>query len=133
MSWLNQNGFACDIIESKAVFSKAANRYLHGQTVPGMSDIVGVDSVGRACYIELKAKGKRNNISMAQYVFLQAKIQNHAFAVVVDSADLLAQYYKAFYSFIKAGDHNGARNYMREILPTNTTIEMMDRDLDFED
>jgi hypothetical protein len=133
MSWLHQNGFSCNVVESKAVYSQKAGRYISGQTVAGMSDIVGVDPVGRACFIELKAKGKRNNLAMSQYVFLQAKIEKHAFGVVVDSADLLEKYYKSFCSFIKDADHNGARNYLREILPTNSIIEMMDRDLDFED
>lgn len=117
MNWLNLNGFSCDVIESKAVFSQKAGRYLRGQTVKGMSDVVGCDPVGRGCFVELKARGKRTNVSLDQIVFLSKKITNHAFAVVVDSADCLSFYYKNYCEFIKQSDFNGARDYLRSVLP----------------
>ena len=130
MTWLNLNGFSCDVIESKAVYSKGAGRYLAGMTVAGMTDIVGVDPIGRACFIELKAKGKRNNISIAQYVFMMGKIEKYAFALVVDSASSLEHYYKKFCEHIKSGDHNEARIFLRQIMPTNSMVAALDRDLD---
>lgn len=117
LNWLNLNGFSCDVIESKAVFSQKAGRYLRGQTVKGMSDLVGCDSIGRGVFIELKAKGKRTNVSLEQIAFLSKKITNHAFAVVVDSADCLSHYYSKYCELIKKSDFNGARDYLRSILP----------------
>lgn len=130
MTWLNLNGFSCNIVESKGVYSHAAGRYLQGQTDPGMSDIVGNDSIGRACFIELKAKGKRRNVSMAQYTLLSKKIDTFCFAVVVDSASLLSMYYEKYCDFIKSGDFNGSRNYLREVLPQSTMVTDMLADLD---
>lgn len=117
LTWLNLNGFSCDVIESKAVFSQKAKRYLRGQTTKGMTDIVGCDPIGRAAFIELKARGKRNNISLEQYCFLMKKIDCYAFGVVVDSSHLLQLYYENFCVFMKAGNHQDARNYLREVLP----------------
>jgi hypothetical protein len=117
MSWLNINGFSCDVIESKAVFSQKAKRYLRGQTTKGMSDIVGSDPIGRAVFIELKAKGKRTNISLEQYTFLMRKIDCYAFAVVVDNSTLLSLYYDKYCMFMKNYQHQEARNYLREVMP----------------
>ena len=89
LAWLERHGFSCHVIESKAVFSKAAGRYLHGQTVSGMPDIVGCAPTGVAVFIEAKAPGKIRSLSDAQREFLLTKIEHRAFAVCVDSAERL--------------------------------------------
>ena len=85
---------ACDdvkidinVVESKAVYSVHAGRYLRGQAAPGFSDLVGNTCFGTAVYIELKAKGKRANLSDAQREFLKRKITTECFACVTDSEE----------------------------------------------
>lgn len=98
LDWSKRNSVFLHVIESKAVFSQAAGRYLSGQAESGFPDIVGNDSSGRVLYIELKALGKRSTLSPAQYLFLTEKIKQNCFAVVVDSADLLHEYYYSWKS-----------------------------------
>jgi hypothetical protein len=86
-------GFDLSVIESKAVYSRAAGVYLSGQAEQGFSDLVGNDKNGHALFIELKAKGKLSTVSASQIYFLTRKIKTNAFAVVVDSSDLLARLY----------------------------------------
>lgn len=62
----------------------------------GFSDLAGNTPEGLSCYIELKAKGKISTLSIQQYLFLRRKIEKNCFAVVVDSAQLLGNLYRAF-------------------------------------
>ena len=130
LTWLNINGFSADIVDSTATYSKTAGRYLASMAPVGFTDIVATDPFGRACYIELKAKGKRNNVSVGQYVFMMAKIDKYAFAVVVDSASSLEYYYKAYCQYIKVSDFKGSQIYLREIMPTNSMIADLNRPFD---
>jgi len=114
-AWLNQNGFYCHVVESKAVYSQAAGQYLRGQTVPGMSDIIGVTPInGVACFIELKAKGRRSVLSASQKHFLKTNIEMDAFAVCVDSATLLETYYAEFKEIY--GNKPKARSYLLSLI-----------------
>lgn len=94
MLWLKQNKFTCNVVESKAVFSQKAQRYLNSQAIPGMADIVGNGPDGVAVFIELKAPGKLGTIRPAQYEFLMTKIESNCFAVCIDSVLLLERMVK---------------------------------------
>lgn len=96
MKWLDQNGFSCHVVESKAVYSHSAGRYLGGQTSVGFSDIVGVTPNGIAAFIEVKAPGRLSTAKPHQIAFLLSKAKLGAFAVVVDSVDLLERVYQEF-------------------------------------
>ncbi len=96
MGWLRANGFSCHVIESKAVFSVAAGRYMGGQTDAGVSDIFGVAPGGLAVFIELKAPGKRATLRPGQRAFLTDKIRFGSFAVCVDSVDCLREIWEKF-------------------------------------
>lgn len=89
MSWLKSHGFFCHVVEAKAVYNPKAGRYLTGQTVSGMPDVVGVCPQGRAVFIELKAKGKRSTVSKKQYDFLKQVISRGGFGIVCDSVEFL--------------------------------------------
>jgi hypothetical protein len=113
MAWLIAHSFSCNVVESKAVFSTAANRYVRGQAVQGFSDIVGCDNAGRAVFIELKAAGRRNTLRPAQFVFLEEKIKHGAFAVCTDSVDFLSM---AYDHWIKVSDEN-KKTFLLSLLP----------------
>lgn len=96
LAWCKQQGWSVDVVESKAVYSASAGRYLSGQTKSGYADVVGSTDQGLSVSIELKSPGRRATVRLAQYEFLKEKIHKNCFAVVVDSAKLLESYYLEF-------------------------------------
>lgn len=95
--WLRANGFSVNVVESKAVYSAAAGRYLSGQTDQGFADCVGVHgATGIAVFIEFKAPGKLATLRPTQKHFLRDKIKFNAFACVVDSVERLQMIFREF-------------------------------------
>lgn len=95
-SWCLLNKFWIHVVESKATYSKNAKRYLRGNAPEGFPDMNGITPCLRPCYIELKAIGKRSNVSFEQTVFLLNAIAREAFAVVVDSPECLSDFYSGW-------------------------------------
>lgn len=116
MKWLKANGFSCNVVESKAVYSKNAGRYLNSQTIPGFSDIAGACPNGLGCFIELKAPGRRSTLRSGQRAFLMDKINIGCFAVVVDSIEMLANIWNEFTRRYKM-EPELAKNLLRKHLP----------------
>lgn len=117
VAWLKQNGFRCHVVESKGVYNAAAGRYLEGQTVSGFSDIVGACPDGRACFIELKAKGRRSTVSPNQKWFLRDKIEVGSFGCVTDSVEHLEEIYKRFSELILRGGVDAAKLFLENDIP----------------
>lgn len=119
-AWLEKAGFSINVVESKAVWSEAAGRYLSGQTDAGFSDIVGVTPMrGVACFIELKAPGKRASLKDHQREFLIRKIDRMAFAVVTDSIEHLDSRYAAWEHLYDMGMFMEAKNFLLKDLPVS--------------
>lgn len=116
IEWLSKNGFEASVVESKAVYSKSAGRYLRGQTESGFSDIVGTDRNGFAIFIELKAVGKRKTISHTQTDFLKARISRGAFCVCTDSVCHLSHIYNTWID-LKRSAEESARQLLLNDLP----------------
>jgi alpha-galactosidase len=128
--WCKEKGFDVSVVESKAVYSRSAGRYLRGQTEAGFSDIVGTDTNGKAIFIELKAAGKLSTLKPHQYDFLLRKIRLGAFAVCVDSAVLLDSIYSRWTNLADHPAH--AKRYLEELLPkSKLTREMLDHEFKF--
>ena len=117
MKWLASHHMDCNVVESKAVYSQSAGRYLGGQTDAGFSDIVGNDPDGHALFIELKARGCVRRVSPAQRAFLERKIWKNAFAVVVDSAELLEEIYFRWKAYWRQGNFKDAKKYLLDCIP----------------
>lgn len=97
MEWLRENGFSCHVVESKAVYSHKAGRYIRGQTDEGFADCVGVyGATGTAVFIEFKAPGRVSTLRPAQKHFLRTKINHNAFACVVDSVERLSKVWNEY-------------------------------------
>lgn len=97
MEWLKEHGFSCHVVESKAVYSHKAGRYIKGQTDEGFADCVGVyGATGTAVFIEFKAPGRVSTLRPAQKHFLRTKIDHNAFAVVIDSVEKLEQIWNEY-------------------------------------
>ena len=93
MEWFHEFGFSMHVVDSTAVYSVSAGRYLTGQTVAGFSDSAGCTPEGVGCFVEFKAKGQLRTLRPAQREFLRAKILKGCFACVVDSKTLLHETY----------------------------------------
>lgn len=124
LAWAKNHQLFLHVVESKAVFSQAAGGYLRGQTEPGFLDLVGNDSSGRALFVELKALGRRSNLSELQYEFLKKKIEQNSFAVVVDSSEKLHEFY---YTWLKSKNPQG---YLLSILPVPSCVLKREKSFD---
>lgn len=117
-TWLEKNGFSVNVIESKAVWSESAGRYLRGNADVGFSDLVGVTPyLGVAFFIELKAPGRRSSIKLHQIEFLKSKINNHAFACCTDSIEHLEKCFRTWVNFKNSNQHQDAINFLLNDLP----------------
>ena len=113
MAWLNKNGFSCHVVESKAVYSPSAGRYVRGQAVSGFTDIVGCDKNGTAVFIELKAPGRKSTIKEHQRAFITEKIRHNCFALCTDSVNFLSSSYE---NWIKIS-HLNKQVFLYSLLP----------------
>jgi hypothetical protein len=95
MEWGKRVGCDLHIVESKAVYSKAAGRYLHTQTSESLPDIIG-NWKDLSLWIEVKAKGRRSTLKPHQKDFLERKIQQGCFAVCVDDVQDLDLIFQKF-------------------------------------
>ena len=115
LKWANSNGFFFHVIEASnynPLTGKSEKE--NSKAEAGFSDLVGNTPNGLACYVELKAKDRRSTLSSSQRRFLEKKISQNCFAVVVDSDIRLAQYWKGFCS-LKGFERRQA--YLYDCLP----------------
>jgi len=126
LQWAKMQNIFLHVVESKAVFSQAAGSYLRGQVDAGFPDLVGNDSSGRVLYVELKAFGRRSNLSELQYEFLKRKINQGCFAVVVDSSEILNDFYYTWKT------SKNPQSYLLSVLPIPSCIAKRDKNFNEE-
>lgn len=122
--WAKYNGFFLHVIDS-STYDPILCRKGTAKAQSGMPDLIGNTPNGLACYIELKAEGRRSNLSLLQQLFLEQKIDQSCFAVVVDSAEKLAQYWRGFCSLKTSVER---QKYLKDCLPKKSTREKPPRD-----
>jgi len=114
--WAKDTGWFFHKYESKAKHVQLAGGVsIHksaGVNV-GTPDRLGCSENGIFVAVELKAPGKRSTVTPEQREFLTGVIMNHGFGVVVDSAELLDEYWTRWCVFNKC---NGV-GYLLECLP----------------
>jgi len=113
LSWCDKNNWSVHRVESKAVYSAAAGRYLRGQAVPGFTDLVGNTDTGQAVFIEVKARGKRATIKPHQTEFIRDKIRTGCFAMCADTADYLGNNWVVY----SALSTELGKKYLSDLLP----------------
>lgn len=94
--WCRSRNWKVHVVDSKAVYSIAAGRFLNSQAPVGFPDIVGMTNEGIFVGIELKAKGRRATLKPHQRMFLLDCIKHNGFAVCVDSVELLSELYHSW-------------------------------------
>jgi hypothetical protein len=84
-----QLGFMIYEIEASTYNPITKIKSSYANVPAGWPDLCGIGPNGEALFIELKAPGRRSNLSEDQYYFLFTAINHNAFAVVVDSGESL--------------------------------------------
>lgn len=88
LTWGRAIGMDLHVVDSKAVYSQRAGRYIRSMTSESLPDIIG-NFEHLSVWIELKAPGKRSTLKQHQRLFLLKKIRQHCFACCVDSVEML--------------------------------------------
>lgn len=114
---LESKGWLVYPIEAKAVYSQAAGRYLNSQTTPGLSDIVGSTPDGFACFIELKAPGRRSALADHQRTELIKAIDRSAFAGCFDSIESILTIYSQWKTLRISGSADSHKARLMMALP----------------
>lgn len=121
LDWMREHGFSVHIVESKAVYSTSAGRYLKGQTVSGFIDCCGCDPNGFGVFVEFKARGRRSTLRDSQREFLKEKILKSAFGCVIDRAEQLAEIYRQWCRLKRHGRDESIA-YLLEQIPKKKPV-----------
>lgn len=113
LRWAKDNGFFFHVVESSR-FDPLLGQMGSAKAQAGMSDLIGNTPNGLACFVELKAKGRRSALSEQQRHFLKQKIEQNCFAVVVDSAESIARQWSEFCS---CSSQTKRQEYLMHSLP----------------
>lgn len=127
LHWAKSNQIYLHVVESSSYDPRLGQKGI-GKASAGMSDLIGNTPTGLSCYIELKAKGRRRNLSELQRLFLEQKIDQSCFAVVVDSVEAVQEYWHIFCSLKNPTER---KEYLKKMLPSIKRKEKPARD-DFE-
>lgn len=97
VDWMRIKGWDVQIYEAKATFDPRRQVWRNQAMRAGVSDCMGLDSLGSAVFVEFKAPGRRSSFNspknFKQKRFLVEKIARGAFGVVVDDVRELERIY----------------------------------------
>lgn len=120
LEWMRGLSWDVNIYEAKAVYNPDGT-YRSSRMKAGVCDCMGITPDGIPIYVEFKAKDRRSTFNADknynQRKFLLKKIQYCAFAVVVDSADRLMEYWDAWREAVANNGKLQARDYLMSVLP----------------
>lgn len=111
--WAKANRFHLHIIDASS-YDPLLKRTSVSKAQAGFPDLCGNTESGLSVWIELKAKDKRNTTSVNQRMFLEKKIAQNCFAVVVDSSERLQEYWD---NYCNIEDDQARKIYLIDSLP----------------
>ena len=118
LAWLSARGCFVFPLESRAVYSVAAGRFLESQTRVGASDILGLTPDGLFLAVEVKARGRRSTLRDSQRIFLESVLSRGGFAVCSDSIEHLD---KLYHSWLKTHPSSRARLLQIDLPPAKAS------------
>lgn len=118
LKWLRDSGFSIDVFESKATYNPNSGRYISQSMKSGITDSIGCDPFGHACFIEFKAPGRLSTLRENQRDFLVEKINHGAFGCVVDSVEKLVWIYKRWKMIVKSEGVENGKGFLLKTLPS---------------
>ena len=125
--WARSHNIHLHVVESSS-YDPLLRRKGMSRAAVGFPDLVGNTQEGHSLWIELKAKDRRSTLSDKQREFLLAKIQQNCFAVVVDSVERLAQYWKGYWSQRSESDR---QSYLSSCLPKKRQERVVENEFGF--
>lgn len=122
--WANNYNIHLHVVDSSSYDYRHGHRGVQ-KAQTGFPDLVGNTEGGLVLWIELKAKDRRSTVSHSQRTFLLAKISQNCFAVVVDSAERLEQYWRGYTSLKNLKERQA---YLYDSLPKKVVQRGKPRD-----
>lgn len=121
LEWMRSEGWEVQVVDSKAIYNKAAGCYTQNTSVKtGNADVQGIMIDGTSVAVELKAKGKLSTFlkdgNEKQRDFIIKRIHMNGFACVVDSVQMLQTIYMQWLDF-RTIDKECAKQYLLSCLP----------------
>lgn len=117
LAWMRSLGWSVEVYESKATYNPRSGRYISQSMKQGTLDTMGVTNFGIAVAVEYKAPGKLSTLRDAQREFLIKRINQYAFACVVDSVSLLQEHHKQWEFLRSHGNMDASRDYLLSVVP----------------
>lgn len=118
LHWAHLNGCWFEVYDSKATFSKAAQRYKKSKSAAkGTPDLIGSNDLGIGLYVELKAPGKEDECYLEQKNFLIKVINSNCFGAVVSSYQQMDQMYSTWKSLQASQGRKEATLFLLKHLP----------------
>ena len=109
-------GWSVEIYESKATYDPRRGVWRQQAMKAGTLDCMCVTNFGVAVAIEFKAPGKLSTLRYNQREFLVNRINQYAFAAVVDSPEILEVYRNKWESLRKEGFLDASRDYLLSVI-----------------
>lgn len=109
-------GWSVEIYNSSSTYNPFINRWINQGMKAGTADCMGVMPDGRAVAVEFKAPKKLFTIcdNERQLKFIEMRVKQNAFAVVVDSLERLQLLY---YSWLKIESADKKREFLMNNIP----------------
>lgn len=111
---LKKKGFLILYVESQAVFSQSAGRFVQSHLASGTSDLIGIDHEGHFLALELKAPGRISTLKDHQRDFLHSVIDRNGFACCIDSID---SFFSLYNSWLKLSSKTERIELLKNALP----------------
>lgn len=120
LHWAHLNGCWFEVYDSKATFSKAAQRYKKSKSAAkGTPDLIGSNDLGIGLYVELKAPGKEDECYLEQKNFLIKVINSNCFGAVVSGYHQMDELYSTWNAIKNQIGLEDARKFLLGKLPVN--------------
>ena len=113
-------GWSVEIYESKATYDPRRGVWRQQSMKSGTLDCMGVTDQGIAVAVEFKAMGRLSSLRDNQREFLISRINQFAFACVVDSAIDLNRIYNQWKYIRENQSLNKSRDYLLLMIPKQT-------------
>lgn len=122
LDWAKSKHMDLQVVESKAIYSVSAGRYLHSMTSESMPDLIG-NFNELSVWIEVKAAGRIKTLKEHQRAFLARKASAGCFACVADSVEMVNYH---FSTFNKLSREEGITYLMNYLEPKNPHVDELD-------
>jgi len=125
VNWMKNQGWEVENSKAEAKYNSRIGKYIKTDLQSGMTDTRGWDSNDRPFYVEFKSPGKRSNVYGSpskgnlnrQSDFILKQIRRGCFSVVVDSKEMLIEYWLKWTFFMDNDEKDQAKDFLIKMMP----------------